>query len=250
VSVLAAAALTAWGWLWIRLDPGQLVAGPVLRRLGEMAAAALPPALPAGGWEPLASATVDTLAMSVLAAAIASTGAALLAFPAARLGGSWARRGGALLARALLLVLRAVPPPVWALVCLFVLFPGILPGAVALGLYNLGIVGRLMAEAAENLDRRPAERLRAAGATAGQAFLYATAPAAAGRFAAYALYRWEVAVRETLVVGAVGAGGLGLLLARQLAQFDVAAALTTILATIALTFAVDMASTALRQRLR
>jgi phosphonate transport system permease protein len=57
-------------------------------------------------------------------------------------------------------------------------------------------------------------------------------------------------VRETLVVGAVGAGGLGLLLVRQLAQFDVAGALTTILATIALTFAVDVASTALRRRLR
>jgi len=57
-------------------------------------------------------------------------------------------------------------------------------------------------------------------------------------------------VRETLVVGAVGAGGLGLLLARQLARFDVAAALTRVLAIIALTFAVDVAGTALRRRLR
>ncbi len=249
-SVLAAAGLTAWGCAWVRLDPGELVAGPVLTRLGEMAAAALPPALPVGGWGALAAACLETLAMSVLAAAVAAGGAMLLAFPAARLGGSRRRRAGAVAARALLLVLRAVPPPVWALVCLFVLFPGILPGAVALGLYNLGVVGRLMAEAAENLDRRPAALLRASGATAGQAFLYATAPAAAGRFAAYTLYRWEVAVRETLVVGAVGAGGLGLLLARQLAQFDVAAALTTILATIGLTLAVDLASAALRRRLR
>lgn len=249
-SAVAALGLTAWAWFWVSLDPRELLAGPVVGRLEDMAGRALPPALPAGGWPELASATLDTLAMSVLAGAMAGGGAALLAFPAARLGGRWPRRACAGLVRALLLVLRAVPPPVWALVCLFVLFPGILPGAVALAVYNLGVVGRLMAEAAENLDRRPGERLRASGASAGQAFLYATAPAAAGRFAVYALYRWEVAVRETIVVGAVGAGGLGLLLARQLAQFDVAAALTSVLAVIALTLGVDLASTALRRRLR
>jgi phosphonate transport system permease protein len=210
----------------------------------------VPPALPDGGWGALARATLETLAMSVLAGAIALAGGLALAFPAARAGGGPARRAVALAARAALLLLRAIPPPVWALVCLFVLFPGILPGAVALGLYNLGIVGRLMAEAAEDLDPRPARALQAAGAPATAAFLYATVPAAASRFAAYALYRWEVAVRETVVVGAVGAGGLGLLLARQIAAFDWDGALTTVLAVIGLTFAVDLVSATLRRRLR
>lgn len=104
----------------------------------------------------------------------------------------------------------------------------------------------MAADAAEHVDAAPARALHGAGATARQAFLYATAPLAAGRFAAYALHRWAVAVRETIVVGAVGAGGLGLPLARQLAQFDFAAALTTVLATIALTFAADVVSAALQ----
>ena len=72
-----------------------------------------------------------------------------------------ARRAAGAAARPLLLVTRAIPPPVWALLVLFVLFPGPLPGAVALGIYNFGILGRLMAEVVENLDPRPG--CRAAG---------------------------------------------------------------------------------------
>ena len=54
-----------------------------------------------------------------------------------------------------MLIGRAIPAPIWALVVLFVVFPGILPGAIALGLHNMGILGRLMAEVNENLDQRP-----------------------------------------------------------------------------------------------
>lgn len=200
----------------------------------------------------------QTLAMSVLAGAIAFAGALLLAFPAANLSGLGAPRGAlrrglrlavVAITRAGLLLTRAIPPPVWALVFLFVVFPGIWPGALALGIYNLGVVGRLMAEAAENLDPRPARALRAVGASNPQAFLYATVPAAIGRFVAYGLYRWEVAIRETIVVGAVGAGGLGVLLRAQITSFDYAAALTTVLAVIALTLVVDLVSATIRRSL-
>src|SRR5690606_22019888 len=60
-----------------------------------------------------------------------------------------------LLTRGLLLLARAVPTPIWALIFLFVLFPGVLPGAIALGIHNWGIAGRLMAESAENMNEKP-----------------------------------------------------------------------------------------------
>ncbi|HEY9608445.1 MAG TPA: ABC transporter permease subunit, partial [Allocoleopsis sp.] len=63
--------------------------------------------------------------------------------------------------RFLLLAARAVPEPIWALLFLFVMFPGILPGAIALALHNFGILGRLMAEVVENLDERPLRSLKA-----------------------------------------------------------------------------------------
>ncbi|HEY6747313.1 MAG TPA: ABC transporter permease subunit [Mycobacteriales bacterium] len=148
------------------------------------------------------------------------------------------------------LVARAIPPPVWALLLLFVILPGSLPGAVALGIYNFGILGRLFAEVVENVDPRPAAALRLAGAGAVGTLAYATVPMAAGKFAAYALYRWEIAIRETVVVGLVGAGGLGRMLEERRAGFDYPAMLTILLTLIVLSVLVDLLSSSARRALR
>jgi phosphonate transport system permease protein len=155
-----------------------------------------------------------------------------------------------ILTRFLLLFLRAVPEPIWALIFLFILFPGILPGAIAMSLHNLGILGRLMAEVTENLDERPTHSLKALGATNPQVFLYSVLPRTLPRFVAYILYRWEVCIRATVIVGLVGAGGLGRLLTEQLSSFDYKGLLTTLIVFIALTFFVDLISAAVRRTLR
>ncbi len=216
-----------------------------------------PPALPPGGWATLGGATLDTVAMAVLAMALA-VGVTLLVGPFAtrvRPTGSrsvppaWWRapRGLArLLTRALLLVLRSIPPTVWAVLALLVLFPGILPGAIALGLYTAGIHGRLVAEAWESIDTRPRDALRAAGVRAGTASLAAVLPPSAHHMLAYTLYRFEICVRETAVVGVVGAAGLGRLFAENLAVFRFPA-VTTLLLT---SFAVSAASEVLGRRIR
>ncbi len=261
---LAALPVSAW---WVELDLGPLVDSRSWSLAGELLAASLPPTLGAGPAGPggsgaggvlgLVTLSLQTLAMSVLAIALAFTGGLLLAGPAARpsgpgLGrsGRWARRVGSAMVRLLLVVLRAIPPPVWALVALFVLVPGILPGAVALGVYTAGVLGRLMAESIENLDRRPLLALRAQGASAAQVFAYGVLPAAAPRFVGYGCYRWEVTIRETVIVGVVGAGGLGMLLQTQLALFDYGGALTTIGSLLVLTVLVDVASAVLRRTVR
>ena len=153
-------------------------------------------------------------------------------------------------ARVLLLVTRAIPPPVWALLVLFVLYPGSLPGAVALGIYNFGILGRLMTEVVENVDPRPRNALRALGSGGGPAFAYAVLPVSFARFSAYSLYRWEVAVRETVVVGVVGAGGLGRLLEQQRAAFNFQGMLATVIALIVVSVLVDGISAWARRSLR
>ena len=76
-----------------------------------------------------------------------------LALLATRGATSRPRRLSSWAARLLLLLTRAVPPPVWALLVLFVVFPGPLPGAIALGVYTFGVLGRLFAEAIEELRR-------------------------------------------------------------------------------------------------
>ena len=162
----------------------------------------------------------------------------------------WWRTGVMVFTRFVLLFVRAVPEPIWALIFLFVLFPGILPGAIALCLHNLGILGRLMAEVRENLDDRPLRSLKALGATDPQIFLYGVLPLTLPRFVAYILYRWEVCIRATVIVGLVGAGGLGRLLTEQLSSFDYKGVLTTLIVFIGLTFLVDLISASVRRTLK
>ena len=207
-----------------------------------------------------------TLAMSILAIVIAGVGGILFSFPAAQTffmpGGvlssvgqtspllPWLASAGLIISRGILLVSRAIPAPVWALVFLFVLFPGIWPGALALGVHNFGILGRLMAEVNENLDDRPVRALKTLGASPGQLIGYGILPQNLSRFLAYGLYRWEVCLRETVIVGLVGAGGLGRLLTEQISSFDSGGVVITLAAFMLLTFGVDVVSSRMRWILR
>jgi phosphonate transport system permease protein len=220
------------------------------RLIAQLADDVTPLRLPREGWAGLVGGAVETLQMSILAAVLATVLGAAVALVAARGGTSPGRRVAGWGARTLLLVTRAVPPPVWALLVLFVVLPGPLPGALALGIYTFGILGRLFAEVVENLDPRPRNALEQLGAAPLASFAYAVVPAAAGQFASLSLYRWEVAVRETVIVGIVGAGGLGRMLEQQRAAFDHPAMATTVLALVALSFLVDALSVGIRRSLR
>jgi phosphonate transport system permease protein len=168
-------------------------------------------------WIEAAKLAYRTLAMSVLAIAIAGAGVLITFLPAARRIGSdeaaasrsplW--RALYLVVRGIFIVTRGVPELLMAMIVVFFFSPGILPGAIALGLHNYGIVGKLSAEVVEHLDPRPARALQSAGAGRFQVLFYGIMPQALPQFLTYLLYRWEVVIRTTIVVGFVGAGGLG-----------------------------------------
>jgi phosphonate transport system permease protein len=220
-----------------------------------------PPELPLGGWPALGSAIADTLAMAVLAMAVAVLITVVV--------GPWARRrrpgpmdetssrlgvvGRAAawwVSRAVLLVLRSVPPTVWAVVALLVLFPGVLPGALALGLYTGGILGRLVAEAWESVDTRPRDALRAIGTRRTLAGVASMVPPSANHLVTYTLYRFEICVRDTAIVGVVGAAGLGRLFAENLAVFRFPVVTTLLVASFAVSVATELVGRALRSELR
>ncbi|WP_148612952.1 PhnE/PtxC family ABC transporter permease [Nocardioides rubriscoriae] len=216
----------------------------------------IPPALPRGGAGEVISAVLDTLAMAVLAMAIAVLITVVVspwAVTARRGGGppaplpvrsarwlAWA------VARIVLLVLRSVPPTVWAVIALLALFPGVLPGALALGVYTGGVLGRLVAESWESVSPAPREALRRSGVPGAIATLAAVVPASAQQLVTYTLYRFEICVRETAVVGIVGAAGLGRLLAENLNFFRFPVVTTLLIAS----FAVSLASEVISRRLR
>ncbi|MEX2588253.1 MAG: ABC transporter permease subunit [Actinomycetota bacterium] len=224
--------------------------------LGDIAVQAFPPDFSAAALSSLWGLSLETVAMSVVAIALSTVLSVGMAFVAARtVGDAGAGHGSAaalaaLASRAVLLFFRAIPPPVWALVVLFVFLPGPLPGAIALGLYNFGILGRLMAEVVENLDSRPVKALQAQGTVGARSFAYGVLPLTLPRFGGFSLYRWEVTMREVVVVGVVGAGGLGRLLSAQLNAFDYRGLVSTLLALVALTLFADVVGASVRRAIR
>ena len=251
-AVLGALALVAWSWWYLAVSPAILVDDRTAEQLAYLLGFAWPPDTDGELLAALATAAVDTVQMSVIAVAVATVGSVLLAGVAARPAGPLGagRRLAGTVVRVVFLLLRAVPPPVWALVLLFVLLPGVLPGALALGVYTLGVLGRLAAEATEELDPRPRAALAALGAGPASGWLYGVLPSATGPVLAYALYRWEVAIRDSVLVGVLGAGGLGALLATGLATFDWGAVATTLVVLVLLTLAADLVSSRARAALR
>ncbi|RBY94770.1 ABC transporter permease [Blastococcus sp. TBT05-19] len=250
-AVWAVLVLAGWAVWFLALSPATLVSARAREQLGHVLSAAWPPATDRDLLAAVLAAAVDTVLMSVLAIAFAAFGAVALAGLVARPRSAGPVRriaGGAV--RTALLLLRAVPPPVWALVLLFVLLPGVLPGALALGVYTLGVLGRLVGEAVEESDQRPREALRAAGAPPAAAWLYGTVPSLAGPVVALACYRWEVAIRDTVLVGLLGAGGIGVLLSASTASFDWPAVATVLAAIVLLGLAVDLLSERARAALR
>ncbi len=212
----------------------------------------------AARWRDTGRLALNTLAMSTLAMGIAGGGALILLMPGARtvsdgtLGGAPSRAGRAayVATRIFYALTRAIPELVWAMLIVFFLTPGIIPGALALGLHNLGIVGRLTSEVVENLDPAPARALRSAGASSPKTLLYGVFPQAMPMFLTFLMYRWEVIIRTTVVVGFLNAGGLGREFRLRMSWFHYDEVALLLVWYLLLVVAVDALSAQLRRRVR
>lgn len=168
-------------------------------------------------WGKALKLTYDTLQMSVMAIGFATIAMLLTVIPAARnvadgtltLRKKWYKWISFGVIRFVYIFSRAVPELVWAMIIVFIFKPGILPGAIALAIHNFGILGKLCAEVIEDLDLRSVRNIASSGGTPSQMLFYGVIPAAMPKFITYILYRGEVILRTTIVVGFVGAGGLG-----------------------------------------
>lgn len=153
------------------------------------------------------------------------------------------------IAKAALNLLRTVPHLVWALILVFAIGLGPFPGMLALGIHTGGVLGRLFGEVMENVETQPIEALQATGASRLQILFYGILPQVLPECVAYTLYRWEVNIREAVILGYVGAGGLGQQIQIAISLFLEHRLLTLILAIYLIVTAVDALSAYLRSRL-
>ena len=227
-----------------------------LRVMGDFLAAFLPPVTSAEFLGMLLKATLQTLAMATAGIALALLLAMPLAFvmteslSISRIGAGRGRglaravRGAA---RMLLLLLRAIPEVVWALVLVRALGLGPGAGVLAIAITYGGMLGKVYAEILESSDTRPARALLESGSGRIAALLYGLLPGAAQELASYTVYRWECAVRASVVMGFVGAGGLGQLMDQSMKMLNGGEASTILLMFLLLVLLADALSAALRR---
>ncbi|MFK0003343.1 phosphonate ABC transporter, permease protein PhnE [Paenarthrobacter sp. NPDC090522] len=152
-------------------------------------------------------------------------------------------------ARSILSFFRAVPDIVFALIFVTAVGLGPFAGVLALICHNTGVMGKLWAESMEEIDAGPQETLRTAGANRIQQVANATLPMVVPQFVGLLLYRFDVNVRSSLVLGLVGAGGIGLLINQSIKSFQFDSMLTHILIVLVLIIVVDQFSAWVRRRL-
>lgn len=151
--------------------------------------------------------------------------------------------------RMLLIGLRSVPELVWALVFVRVVGLGPAAGVLAIALTYGGMLGKVYAEILESGDAQVTQTLLRNGASRLQAFAYGLLPQNAAELTSYTVYRWECAIRSSVVLGFVGAGGLGQLMDGSLKMFAGGEVLTMLIVFVALVALADRLSAALRRAL-
>jgi len=153
-----------------------------------------------------------------------------------------------LFARILLVSSRSVNSLVWALLFLAVFGPGPLAGTLAIGFRSIGFVGKLLGEAIEQAPRGPIEALEAAGAGWFSRIGYGYWPQVKPAFWSIVLLRWDINVRESAVLGLVGAGGIGMVLDTAMNLFQWNRVATVLLAIFAVVVVAEVVVTQVRKR--
>jgi phosphonate transport system permease protein len=205
-----------------------------------------------------AKATWETVAMATAGLTLALVGAIPLTLLAteqisiSRIGTGRMRWPAALLrtsVRWLLVLLRSVPELVWALLLVRVVGLGPTAGVLAIALTYCGMLGKVYAEILESTDSDATRSLLNNGSGRLAALLYGSLPAAASELVSYTVYRWECAIRGSVVMGFVGAGGLGQRMDESMKMLAGGEVATMLVIFVLLVAAADVVSKYLRKRL-
>ena len=150
--------------------------------------------------------------------------------------------------RTLLNAIRAIEPLIYVII--FVVWVGIGPfaGALALALHTIAALAKLYSEQVESISPGPLEAVTATGATRVQTIMYAVVPQIIPPYISFTMYRWDINVRMSTIIGFAGGGGIGFLLQQNIRLLDYRAAAVQMLAIAIVVASMDYISSALRKR--
>ena len=246
--VLGIGVLVTASFLSLDLQWGKFLAPQSLQRMGRFLAELLTPSVEPAFLMKLLKASFETFAMSAVGTLLAVALGLALSLPASR-GCEQARARWRIPMRLLLNALRSIPELVWAALLLVSAGLGPFAGTLALALHTGGVLGRLFTEAIENAPPGPAFALHTQGVGCVRVLLYATLPQVLPQLVAYTLYRWENNIRAAAVLGVVGAGGLGQMLAFHLGLFQMEQTSAVLIAMFLMVTLVDVGSYLIRRAL-
>lgn len=231
---LCLVALFVWCWQVMNRDTIWFFVLDAPKQAADIGARMFPPRLDylpellVPLWDTLNMATLGTMLGIVLAVPVAflaarnTTPSLLILRPAALF---------------IIVASRSINSLIWALLLVAILGPGLLAGIIAIGLRSVGFIGKLLYEAIEETDTNQIEAVTATGASRLQVLNYGIVPQVMPAFWGIAVFRWDINIRESAILGLVGAGGLGLKLQSSLnvlAWPQVTMILIVILATVVL----------------
>ncbi|MCF6411132.1 phosphonate ABC transporter, permease protein PhnE [Pseudalkalibacillus salsuginis] len=198
-----------------------------------------------------AGVVVDKLLETIKMALIATTIAGILCIPFSLLAASNIAQNKFLynFIKMFLNIMRTIPELILAVVFVGLFGIGVFGGILALIIFSLGILAKLISETIEAIDMNPLEAIRASGGNTLQVIWYAVVPQVLPQFVSFTLYVFEINVRASVVLGFVGAGGIGLILQQQLNFLSYQNVSTIIVITFIVVVIIDYISNKLRGRL-
>ncbi len=209
----ATVAIFVWCWSHISRATTWFFVWDAPRIAGDIGSRAMPPrwSYMEKLWEPI----WDTLNIATLGTAMALIMAVPVAFLAAR---NTTPSTVFIRPIALLIIVstRSINSLIWALLLVAVIGPGVLAGLIAIAIRSIGFCAKLLYEAIEEIDTKQVEAITATGASRWQVMVYGIVPQILPAFAGISVFRWDINIRESTVLGLVGAGGIGLQLQSSL----------------------------------
>lgn len=236
-------------WPWVLFEPGNLkVTGQFLSSFWPLThSSEFLEMVARETWRTVAMATAGVSLALLLAVPLSLVSTRVLSVSA--LSGRMAALPALVrtLARWVLIVLRSIPELVWALVFVRVVGLGPTAGVMAIALTYGGMLGKVYGEILESGEAHATQTLLRNGSGRLQAFFWGLLPTNAGELTSYTVYRWECAIRSSVVLGFVGAGGLGQQLDNSMKMFNGGEVATMLLVFVALVAVADRTSAWLRK---